>query len=93
VGPRTGLDDVEKGKILSLPGLELLTSVVQPLATRYTDCAIPASSSSIARKIIQEERAAYSTSQEVGAVYISVGSEVLPAVVMRPSTFWAIMEI
>jgi hypothetical protein len=37
VGPRAGLDDVEKRKFLYLPGLEL-----QPVASRYTDCAIPA---------------------------------------------------
>jgi hypothetical protein len=35
VGPRTDLD-MEKKKILSLPGLEL-----QPVASCYTDCAIP----------------------------------------------------
>jgi hypothetical protein len=38
--PRAGLDDVEKRKFLTLPGLEL-----RPLsrpASRYTDCAIPA---------------------------------------------------
>jgi hypothetical protein len=33
--PRSGLDDVEKRKFLTLPGLELV-------ALRYTDCAIPA---------------------------------------------------
>jgi hypothetical protein len=40
VVPRTRLDDMEKRKILSPPGLEL-----RPLgcpATRYTNCAIPA---------------------------------------------------
>jgi hypothetical protein len=37
VGPGTGLEDVEKRKILPLPGLEL-----QPAANRYTDCDIPA---------------------------------------------------
>jgi hypothetical protein len=39
VGLRTGPDDVEKRKILPLPGLELRPLV----ASRYTDCAIPAS--------------------------------------------------
>jgi hypothetical protein len=34
--PRAGLDDVEKRKFLPLPGL------VQPVASRYTDYAIPA---------------------------------------------------
>jgi hypothetical protein len=37
VGPRTGLDDVEKRDSNS----DL--SVVQPVASRYTDYAIPAS--------------------------------------------------
>jgi hypothetical protein len=31
------MDDVEKGKFLSAPGLELDPSVVQPIASRYTD--------------------------------------------------------
>jgi hypothetical protein len=37
VGTRAGLDDVEKRKFLTLPGLEL-----QLVASRYTDYAIPA---------------------------------------------------
>jgi hypothetical protein len=40
VGPRAGLDDVEKRKFFTLPGLEL-----RPLgrpASRYTDYAISA---------------------------------------------------
>jgi hypothetical protein len=41
VGPRAGLDDVEKRTFFTLPGLELDPSVVQPVANRYTDCAIP----------------------------------------------------
>jgi hypothetical protein len=40
VGPRAGLDDVEKRKFLTLPGLELDPSVVQPVASRYTDYSI-----------------------------------------------------
>jgi hypothetical protein len=40
VGP--GLDKVEKRKFLTLPGLELRPSVVQPVVSCYTDCAIPA---------------------------------------------------
>jgi hypothetical protein len=40
VGPRACLNDVEKRKFLTPPGLEL--SVVQPVASRYTDYAIPA---------------------------------------------------
>jgi hypothetical protein len=42
VGPRAGLDDVEKKKFLALPGLEPHPSVVQPVTSRYTDYAIPA---------------------------------------------------
>jgi hypothetical protein len=40
VDARTGLDDVEKRKCLTLPRLELEPSVVQPAASRYTDYAI-----------------------------------------------------
>jgi hypothetical protein len=40
VDPRAGLDDVEKRKFLTLPGLELRTSVFQPVASRYTDYAL-----------------------------------------------------
>jgi hypothetical protein len=39
--PRTGLENVERRKVLPLPGLELLPSTVQPVASRYTDCATP----------------------------------------------------
>jgi hypothetical protein len=39
VGPRVGLDDVEKGKFFNLPGLELNPSVVQHVASHYTDYA------------------------------------------------------
>jgi hypothetical protein len=40
VGPRARLDDMETRKFLSLPGLELDPSVIQPVASRYTDYAI-----------------------------------------------------
>jgi hypothetical protein len=40
VGPRAGLDGIEKLKFLTLPGLEL---VVEPVASRYTDYATAAS--------------------------------------------------
>jgi hypothetical protein len=41
VDPRAGLDDVEKRKFLTLPG-PLDLSAVQPVASRYTDYAVPA---------------------------------------------------
>jgi hypothetical protein len=39
---RAGLDDVEKRKFFTLTGLEHRLSVVQLVASRYTDYAIPA---------------------------------------------------
>jgi hypothetical protein len=36
-GPRADLDDMEKSKFLSLPGLELDLSVVQPVTSGYTE--------------------------------------------------------
>jgi hypothetical protein len=42
VDRRAGLDDMEKRKFLTLPGLELDTSLVQPVASLYTYYAIPA---------------------------------------------------
>jgi hypothetical protein len=42
VGSRSGLDDLEKRKFLTLSGLKLDTSVVQPVASRYTDYATTA---------------------------------------------------
>jgi hypothetical protein len=42
VDPITGVNIVEKRKFLTPPGFELRPSVVQPIASRYTDCAIPA---------------------------------------------------
>jgi hypothetical protein len=38
MGPRAGLDDVEKRKFLTLPGLD--PSVIQSAASRYTDYTI-----------------------------------------------------
>jgi hypothetical protein len=40
VDPRDSQDDVENRKFLILPELELRTSVVQPVASCYTDYAI-----------------------------------------------------
>jgi hypothetical protein len=37
VGPRAGLDDIKKGKFLTLPELELRPSVIQPVASHYTE--------------------------------------------------------
>jgi hypothetical protein len=37
IGLRAGLDDVKKRKFMTLPGLELDPSVIQPVARRYTD--------------------------------------------------------
>jgi hypothetical protein len=43
VDPRAGLDVLEMRKFLTLPGLELRPiSRPQPVANRYTDCAITA---------------------------------------------------
>jgi hypothetical protein len=42
VSPRFGLDDVEKIKFLTLSGLEVLSSAIHLVASRYTDYAIPA---------------------------------------------------
>jgi hypothetical protein len=44
VDPRAGLEDMEKWKLLTLQGLELPPPmVVQSVASRYIDWAIPAS--------------------------------------------------
>jgi hypothetical protein len=42
VDPRDGLDDVEERKFLTLRDSNSDRSVVQTIANRYTDCAIPA---------------------------------------------------
>jgi hypothetical protein len=42
VNPRTGLDGVKKRNILHTLEIALLRSAVQPVASRCTDCAIPA---------------------------------------------------
>jgi hypothetical protein len=42
VGPRAGLDGMERRKFLTQPGFNSDPSVVQPVASRYTDYAIPA---------------------------------------------------
>jgi hypothetical protein len=43
VDPRIGLDDVEKRKCFTLLGLELQSSMIQLVASRYTNYAIPTS--------------------------------------------------
>jgi hypothetical protein len=40
VGPRTSMYDVEKRKLLTLPGLKLWSLCRPAVASRYTDCAI-----------------------------------------------------
>jgi hypothetical protein len=40
VGPRAGLDDVEKVKFFNLPDSNSEPSVIQSVASRYTDYAI-----------------------------------------------------
>jgi hypothetical protein len=47
LGPRVGLDDVEKRNFLTLPGLELR----QPVASRYTGCSISVSTA-VARTVL-----------------------------------------
>jgi hypothetical protein len=42
VGPRAGLDEIEKGKCLPYRDSNSDPSVIQPVASCYTDCAIPA---------------------------------------------------
>jgi hypothetical protein len=43
MGPRAGLDDVERIQILAPTGTRTpYPSAVQPVASRYTDCSIPA---------------------------------------------------
>jgi hypothetical protein len=43
VDPRASLDEMGKWKFFTLPGFELpIPLVVQPVASRYTDWAIPA---------------------------------------------------
>jgi hypothetical protein len=41
VDPRAGLGDVEKRKLLTVPGPEFEPLGLQSVASRYTDCAIP----------------------------------------------------
>jgi hypothetical protein len=41
VGARAGLNDMDKWKFLTLPGLEFRPLGRQPVASRYTDWAIP----------------------------------------------------
>jgi hypothetical protein len=39
VDPRAGLDDMEKRKFVTLPGLKLRPLIIQPIASRYIDYA------------------------------------------------------
>jgi hypothetical protein len=56
MGPRAGLNHMEKRKFLTLLGLELDSSVVQPIASRYTDCAIPASSAFVVENTVNRAK-------------------------------------
>jgi hypothetical protein len=51
VGPKTSLEDVEMRKILPLTGLDLQPLGHPPLASRYTDCAIPAITAAHAKSL------------------------------------------
>jgi hypothetical protein len=42
VGYRASMDDIQKRKFLTVPGLELRPSAVQLVPSRYTNYAIPA---------------------------------------------------
>jgi hypothetical protein len=42
MGPTAGLDNAEKAKLFTLPGLELRPLGRHPVASHYTDCASPA---------------------------------------------------
>jgi hypothetical protein len=59
VGPRSGLDDVEKRRIFPLPELELIPLGRQ--ASSYTDCALPATISvdAIVREYMMETSVLY----------------------------------
>jgi hypothetical protein len=46
------LDDMEKRKFLTLPGLELRILCLPVIASRYTDCIIPAPENSCTNEII-----------------------------------------
>jgi hypothetical protein len=41
MGPKAGLDNVEKRKFLTLPGLELRQLGRLARSCRYADCAVP----------------------------------------------------
>jgi hypothetical protein len=41
MGPRAGLDNMEKRKFLSYWDLNSNPSVIQPVGSYYTDCATP----------------------------------------------------
>jgi hypothetical protein len=49
---RTGLDDLEETKFLTLPGPNSDHSVIQPGASRYTDYATPATEKTGKRETI-----------------------------------------
>jgi hypothetical protein len=76
VGPISGLDDVEKRKLLSLPGLELRSLLLSsPLGSRYTDCAISAPLIYIIELLVQWD---YSISWIGNRYYTQTSTVVMP---------------
>jgi hypothetical protein len=53
MGPRAGLDAVEKRKMLLLLGIEPIPT---PIARRYTDSAIPTPTSEVFKQKINKNR-------------------------------------
>jgi hypothetical protein len=67
VGPRAGLDDVEKRKFLTLLGLELRPSVVHPVCSRYTDYAEDKSGGSPQQGRLQRGNMAFAFTKQEAA--------------------------
>jgi hypothetical protein len=53
---RADLEDLEKRKFLTLPGLNSDPSVIQPVASHYTDYAIPAHNNVIEHKNTRDKK-------------------------------------